>query len=151
MDDYDQLADLVKPWKSIKSAELRRGKTLGLGYTNFVATSDNHIVGWVQGVHNSLLWEQFHGHSAPPQGPRCSFVYFLYVGPEVRESTGKFGSSLLRAFELDALEVGNNFVCLDPNPGEYGKPVHGFYQKQGYFPAGESAGSQSFLMGKRLT
>ncbi|MCU1568074.1 MAG: acetyltransferase, family protein [Pseudarthrobacter sp.] len=147
-DDHAELADLVKPWNSTKSADLRYGKTLGPEYTNFVATTDGRIVGWLQGVHNSKLWEQFHRHEEPPVGPRCSYVYFLYVDPSVRKRG--FGAELLGEFETDALDSGNHFVCLDPNSREYDPPSFRFYLKQHYSFAGESAGSYSHLMGKHL-
>ncbi|TQJ58045.1 acetyltransferase (GNAT) family protein [Arthrobacter sp. SLBN-83] len=145
--DHPALADLIHEWKPTVARDLEY-KGFSRDLRNLVLTEQDRLVGWIQGCHNSKLWEQFHFRPDPPEGPYCSFVTYLYVCRLQRE--GGLGKALLAEFEIEAAQNGNDFICLDPSAGAYERPVHGFYRKQHYFEAGHQAGSHKHLMGKHL-
>lgn len=145
--DHADLADLIREWKSSVARELLY-KGFPRHIRNLVLTERDRLVGWIQGTHDSKLWQQFHSYPDPPSGPRCTFVTYLYV--DRAERGGGFGRDLLDAFELESRQNGNEFICLDPNPGKYERPVEDFYRKQHYFIAGPQAGGHQQLMGKHL-
>lgn len=145
--DHRALADLIHEWKPAVARELRY-KGFSRDLRNLVVTEQDRLVGWIQGCHNSKLWEQFHFRPDPPKGPYCSFVTYLYVDRVQREDG--LGRALLAEFEIETVKNRNDFICLDPNAGPYERPVHDFYRKLHYFEAGYQAGSHKHLMGKHL-
>lgn len=147
--ELNELADLIGGWVPGKAANFRAGQVPSGRYQNLVAVSESRLVGWLEGMHDSGLWNAFHGLPDELSGPRCSFIDFLYVRPDWRRER-VVGPTLLAVFEDEAQRRGNGFVCTNPQPGEAEQRVQAFYREQGYSLAGHAAGQLHYLMGKHL-